>query len=162
MKKTTILLYGIGFIALIALSFLEIEKNTDFIQGVLTFASIFLVIVTILCAILCNSKLPSKLHFDPEYQYENTTSWNIITSDLHLYMHQLFRLIVLALVTLIFSYSPKTDISFLSAFGDEAHFSANTLLWHILLVFVVYVMARTYRLIDKLINLLRSCALDSA
>ncbi len=170
MKKTKILLYGFWFMVFMSLFFFKLEKNIDFIQGILIFSSIALGMVTTAFAILCSSKLPSKLHFDPEYQYKYTTSWNIITSGLRLYMHQLVSLIVLALVTLVFPCGLKTDISFSIVLGYDIPFSinailfyiSNTLLWYVLLLFAAYIMKRTYQLIDDLVNLLRSCALNSA
>ncbi|WP_455482528.1 hypothetical protein V4P56_02675 [Bartonella sp. B35(2025)] len=152
MKKTKILSFSFWLMVFVSSFFFVSEKNTDFIQGVLTFASIALGMVTTAFAVLSNSKLPSKLHFDSEYQYEHTTSWNIITSHLRQYMRQLASLIILALVTLTFPCSLKTDISFSVVLGDEIFFSvndglfyiSNTLLWHIFLIFAAYIMSRTY------------------
>ncbi len=54
-----------GVIIFIFVCFLGIRKNLDFIQGILTFASISLVIVTTVFAILCNSNIPSELQNNP-------------------------------------------------------------------------------------------------
>ncbi len=100
-----------GIITFIFLCFLGIKKNPYFIQSILTFASVSLVIVTAVFAILCNSHIPFELQNNPKYKCGNTTGWVKLTRDLQQYMHRLLKLISLALVVLIFPSSYKETVS---------------------------------------------------
>lgn len=71
-----------GIITFIVLCFLDIKKNYDFIQGILIFASVALVIVTTIFAILCNSHISSELHYNPKYKHGDTTGWEVLIHDL--------------------------------------------------------------------------------
>ncbi len=100
-----------GIITFIFLCFLGIKKNPYFIQSILTFASVSLVIVTTVFAILCNSHIPSELQSNPKYKGDDTTGWVKLTRDLQQYLHRLLKLISLAFVVLIFPNSYKETVS---------------------------------------------------
>lgn len=123
-----------GIIIFVFLCFSGIRKNLDFIQGILTFASISLVIVTTVFAILCNSNIPSELQNNPQYKCGNTTGWKRLTCDLQQYMHSLLKLITLVLVVLIFPSSYKETVSFPVISNYVEHkfsFSLDTVLWYL-------------------------------
>ncbi|WP_375649265.1 hypothetical protein [Bartonella sp. MU70NMGDW] len=122
-----------GIITFIFLCFLGIKKNLYFIQNILTFASVSLVIVTTVFAILCNSHIPSELQSNPKYKCGNTTGWKILTRDLQQYMHRLLKLISLALVVLIFpnSYKETVSLPIISKYVEhKLSFSLDTVLWY--------------------------------
>ncbi|WP_375623505.1 MULTISPECIES: hypothetical protein [unclassified Bartonella] len=147
-----------GIITFIFLCFLGIKKNLYFIQSILTFASVSLVIVTTVFAILCNSHIPSELQNNPKYKRGNTTGWKILTRDLQQYMHRLLKLITLALVVLIFPSSYKETVSLLAISKYVEHklsFSLDTVLWYSdialwysFLVCVLFLMLHTRSLIN--------------
>ncbi|WP_375631043.1 MULTISPECIES: hypothetical protein [unclassified Bartonella] len=154
-----------GVIMFIFVCFLGIRKNLDFIQGILTFASISLVIVTTVFAILCNSNIPSELQNNPQYKCGNTTGWKTLTCELHQYMHSLLKLIILALVVLIFpsSYKETVSLPVISKYVEHKFsFSLDTVLWYLdialgysniiiwyfFLVCVFFLMLRTRSLIN--------------
>ncbi|WP_317992912.1 hypothetical protein [Bartonella gliris] len=147
-----------GIITFIFLCFLGIKKNLDFIQSILTFASVSLVIVTTVFAILCNSNIPSELQSNPKYKCGNTTGWKILTRDLQQYMHRLLKLISLALVVLIFpsSYKETVSLSVISKYVEhKLSFSLDTVLWYSdialwysFLVCVLFLMLHTRSLIN--------------
>ncbi|ETS11153.1 hypothetical protein [Bartonella henselae] len=125
-----------GIIIFIFLCFLGIKKNLYFIQSTLTFASVSLLIVTTIFAILCNSNIPSELHYNPKYKHGDTTGWEILTRDLQQYMHRLLKLIILALVVLIF---PNSYTVF---------WYLDIVLWYYFLVCSFFLMLRTHSLIN--------------
>ncbi|WP_375685477.1 hypothetical protein [Bartonella sp. TT110JLCBS] len=146
-----------GIIIFIFLCFLGIKKNLDFIQSILTFASVSLVIVTAVFAILCNSKIPSELQSNPKYKRGNTTGWKTLTRDLQQYMHKLLKLISLALVVLIFpsSYKETVSLPVISKYVEyKLSFSLDTLwysdiaLWYSFLVCVLFLILHTRSLIN--------------
>ncbi len=121
-----------GVIIFIFVCFSGIRKNLDFIQGILTFASISLVIVTTVFAILCNSNIPSELQNNPQYKCGNTTGWKSLTCELQQYMHSLLKLIILARVVLIFpsSYKETVSLPVISKYAEHKFsFSLDTVLW---------------------------------
>lgn len=154
-----------GIIAFIFLCFLGIKKNADFIQGILTFASVGLIIVTTVFAILCNSNIPAELQNNPKYKCGNTTGWVRLTCDLQQYMHRLLKLISLALVVLIFPSSCKETVSFpvvsrymehkfpfsldtVMWYSDIAIWYLNIALWYYFLCRVLFLMLYTRNLIN--------------
>ncbi|WP_375643798.1 MULTISPECIES: hypothetical protein [unclassified Bartonella] len=147
-----------GIITFIFLCFLGIKKNPYFIQSILTFASVSLVIVTTVFAILCNSKIPSELQSNPKYKRGNTTGWVKLTRDLQQYMHRLLKLISLALVVLIFpnSYKETVSLPFISKYVeyklsfslDNVLWYSDIALWYSFLVCVFFLMLRTRSLIN--------------
>ncbi|UTO29215.1 hypothetical protein [Bartonella harrusi] len=148
----------LGVISFIFLCFLGIRKNIDFIQTILTFASVSLVIVTIVFAILCNSHIPYELQNNPKYKCGNTTGWQRLTRDLQQYMHRLLKLITLALVVLSFPNSYKETISLpvisqyvehnFSFSLDSVLWYSDIALWYSLLVCVFFLILRTRSLIN--------------
>ncbi|WP_254492908.1 hypothetical protein [Bartonella sp. B1099] len=156
-------LFGIG--VFIFLCFSGIRKNFDFIQGVLTFASISLIIVTTIFAILCNSNIPSELQNNSNYRDDDTTGWMKLTRDLQRYMHRLLNIIILALVVLIFPNSYKETVSLpvisrymehkfpvsldtVLLYSDIAIWSLNIALWYYFLCRVLFLMLYTRSLIN--------------
>ncbi|WP_375639657.1 MULTISPECIES: hypothetical protein [unclassified Bartonella] len=147
-----------GIITFIFLCFLGIKKNPYFIQSILTFASVSLVIVTTVFAILCNSKIPSELQSNPKYKRGNTTGWVKLTRDLQQYMHRLLKLISLALVVLIFpsSYKETVSLPFISKYVeyklsfslDNVLWYSDIALWYSFLVCVLFLMLHTRSLIN--------------
>ncbi|VEJ46001.1 hypothetical protein [Bartonella vinsonii] len=147
-----------GIITFIFLCFLGIRKNIDVIQSILTFASVSLVVVTTVFAILCNSNIPSELQNNPKYKDDDTTAWVKLTRDLQQYMHQLLNIIILALVVLIFPNSYKETVSLLAISKYVEHklsFSLDTILWYSdialwysLLVCIFFLILRTRSLIN--------------
>ncbi len=100
----------------------------------MTFASISLVIVTTVFAILCNSNIPSELQNNPQYKCGNTKGWKRLTCELYQYMHSLLKLIILALVVLIFPSIYKETVSFpvISKYVEHKFsFSLDTILWYL-------------------------------
>ncbi len=100
----------------------------------MTFASISLVIVTTVFAILCNSNIPSELQNNPQYKCGNTTGWKSLTCELYQYMHSLLKLIILALVVLIFpsSYKETVSLPVISKYVEHKFsFSLDTVLWYL-------------------------------
>ncbi|WP_375706108.1 hypothetical protein [Bartonella sp. AA2SXKL] len=156
-----------GIITFIFLCFLGIKKNPYFIQSILTFASVSLVIVTAVFAILCNSHIPFELQNNPKYKRGNTTGWKTLTRDLQQYMHRLLKLISLALVVLIFPNSYKETVSLPVTSKHVEHqfsFSLDTVfgyldivLWYYFLCCVLFLMFRTRNLINISIYILQSC-----
>ncbi|UNE55280.1 hypothetical protein [Bartonella machadoae] len=148
----------LGVISFIFLCFLGIRKNIDFIQTILTFASVSLVIVTIVFAILCNSHIPYELQNNPKYRCGNTTGWQRLTRDLQQYMHRLLKLITLALVVLLFPNSYKETVSLpvisqyvehnFSFSLDSVLWYSDIALWYSLLVCVFFLILRTRSLIN--------------
>ncbi|UNE53627.1 hypothetical protein [Bartonella machadoae] len=148
----------LGVISFIFLCFLGIRKNIDFIQTILTFASVSLVIVTIVFAILCNSHIPYELQNNPKYKCGNTTGWQRLTRDLQQYMHRLLKLMTLALVVLLFPNSYKETVSLpvisqyvehkLSFSLDSVLWYSDIALWYSLLVCVFFLILRTRSLIN--------------
>ncbi|WP_375647781.1 MULTISPECIES: hypothetical protein [unclassified Bartonella] len=128
-----------GIIIFIFLCFLGIKKNLYFIQSILTFASVSLVIVTTVFAILCNSNIPSELQNNPKYKCGNTTGWKILTRDLQQHMHRLLKLISLALVVLIF---PNSYTVF---------WYLDIVLWYFFVVCSFFLMLHTRSLINMFI-----------
>ncbi|WP_273760750.1 hypothetical protein [Bartonella sp. ML70XJBT.G] len=162
-----------GTIIFIFLCFSGIRKNLDFIQGILTFASVSLIIVTTLFAILCNSNIPSELHYNPKYKHGDTTGWERLTGDLRQYMHRLLKIIILALIVLIFPNSYKETVSLpviskyvehnfsfsldiALLYSDIALCYLNIILWYYFLVCVLFLMLRTRSLINMSIYALQS------
>ncbi|EJF82621.1 hypothetical protein [Candidatus Bartonella washoeensis] len=147
-----------GIITFIFLCFLGIKKNIDFIQTILTFASVSLVIVTTVFAILCNSHIPSELQNNPKYKDDDTTAWVKLTRDLQQYMHSVLKLIMLALVVFIFPSSYEETVSFpvisqyvehkLSFSLDTVLWYSDIALWYSFLVCVLFLMLRTRSLIN--------------
>ncbi|WP_375632781.1 hypothetical protein [Bartonella sp. AA74HLJMH] len=147
-----------GIITFIFLCFLGIKKNPYFIQSILTFASVSLVIVTTVFAILCNSHIPSELQNNPKYKDDDTTGWVKLTRDLQQYLHRLLKLISLALVVLIFpnSYKETVSLPFISKYVEyKLSFSLDTVfgyldivLWYYFLCCVLFLMFRTRSLIN--------------
>ncbi|WP_208434742.1 hypothetical protein [Bartonella taylorii] len=122
-----------GIIVFIFLCFSGIKKNIDFIQGILTFASVGLIIVTTIFAILCNSNIPSELQNNPKYKDDDTTGWVKLTRDLQQYMHRLLNIIILALIVLIFpnSYKETVSLPVISSYMEHKFpFSLDTVMWH--------------------------------
>ncbi|AQX20866.1 hypothetical protein Bcsk_002030 [Bartonella sp. CDC_skunk] len=122
-----------GIITFIFLCFSGITKNLEFIQGVLTFASVGLIIVTTIFAILCNSNIPSELQNNPKYKDDGTTGWVKLTCDLQQYMHRLLNTIILALIALIFpnSYKDTVSLPVISRYVEHKFpFSLDTVLWY--------------------------------
>ncbi len=114
--------------------FSRIRKNLDFIQGILTFTSISLVIVTTVFAIFCNSNIPSESQNNPQHKCGNTTGWKRLTCELQKYMHSLLKLIILALVVLIFpsSYKETVSLPVISKYAEHKFsFSLDTVLWYL-------------------------------
>ncbi|SPU26571.1 Uncharacterised protein [Candidatus Bartonella washoeensis] len=111
----------LGVTTFIFLCFLGIKKNLDFIQTILTFASVSLVIVTTVFAILCNSHIPSELQNNPKYKDDDTTGWVKLTRDLQQYMHSVLKLIMLAFIVLIFpsSYEETVSLSVVSQYVEH-------------------------------------------
>ncbi|ENN94008.1 hypothetical protein [Bartonella vinsonii] len=148
----------LGIITFIFLCFLGIKKNLYFIQSILTFASVSLVIVTTVFAILCNSNIPSELQSNPKYKCGNTTGWVKLTRDLQQYMHRLLKLIMLAFVALIFpsSYKETVSLPVISRYMEHKFpFSLDTILWYSdivlwysLLVCIFFLILRTRSLIN--------------
>ncbi|WP_375697100.1 hypothetical protein [Bartonella sp. AP14QHHD] len=125
-----------GIITFIFLCFLGIKKNPYFIQSILIFASVSLVIVTAVFAILCNSHIPFELQNNPKYKRSNTTGWKILTRDLQQYMHRLLKLISLALVVLIF---PNSYTVF---------WYLDIVIWYFFLIYSFFLMLHTRSLIN--------------
>ncbi|EJF98620.1 hypothetical protein MEI_00190 [Bartonella vinsonii subsp. arupensis Pm136co] len=148
----------LGIISFIFLCFLGIRKNIDVIQTILTFASVSLVIVTTVFAILCNSNIPFELHNNPKYKRGDTTGWVELTRDLQQYMHKLLKLIMLALVVLIFpnSYKETVSLPVISQYVEhKLSFSLDTILWYSdialwysLLVCIFFLILHTRSLIN--------------
>ncbi|EJF88122.1 hypothetical protein ME1_00788 [Bartonella vinsonii subsp. arupensis OK-94-513] len=147
-----------GVIIFIFLCFLGIRKNIDFIQTILIFACASLVIVTTICAILCNSSIPFELHNNPKYKRGDTTGWVELTRDLQQYMHMLLKIIMLALIVLIFPNSYKETVFLptisqyvehkLSFLLDTVFWYLDIALWYSLLVCVFFLMLYTRSLIN--------------
>ncbi|WP_375652106.1 MULTISPECIES: hypothetical protein [unclassified Bartonella] len=147
-----------GIITFIFLCFLGIKKNPYFIQSILTFASVSLVIVTAVFAILCSSHIPFELQNNPKYKRSNTTGWKTLTRDLQQYMHRLLNIIILALVVLIFPSGYKETVSlpiFSNYVEHKLSFSLDTILWYSdialwysFLVCVLFLMLHTRSLIN--------------
>ncbi|WP_375633771.1 hypothetical protein [Bartonella sp. MM97QHHN] len=125
-----------GIITFIFLCFLGIKKNPYFIQSILIFESVSLVIVTAVFAILCNSHIPFELQNNPKYKRSNTTGWKILTRDLQQYMHRLLKLISLALVVLIF---PNSYTVF---------WYLDIVIWYFFLIYSFFLMLHTRSLIN--------------
>ncbi|WP_375646611.1 hypothetical protein [Bartonella sp. TT29SHDZB] len=147
-----------GIITFIFLCFLGIKKNLDFIQSILTFASVSLVIVTTVFAILCNSHIPSELQSNPKYKDDDTTGWVKLTRDLQQYLHRLLKLISLALIVLIFPNSYKETV-FLPVISKYVNYKlsfpldtvlwySDIALWYSFLVCVLFLMLHTRSLIN--------------
>ncbi|KEC57485.1 hypothetical protein [Bartonella rochalimae] len=122
-----------GIITFIFLCFSGITKNLEFIQGVLIFVSVGLIIVTTIFAILCNSNIPSELQNNPKYKDDGTTGWVKLTCDLQQYMHRLLNIIILALIALIFpnSYKDTVSLPVISRYVEHKFpFSLDTVLWY--------------------------------
>ncbi|WP_375618711.1 MULTISPECIES: hypothetical protein [unclassified Bartonella] len=147
-----------GVIIFIFVCFLGIRKNLDFIQGILTFASISLVIVTTVFAILCNSNIPSELQSNAKYKDDDTTGWVKLTRDLQQYLHRLLKLISLALVVLIFpnSYKETVSLPVISRYVEYklsfplgyCIWYSDIALWYSFLVCVLFLMLLTRSLIN--------------
>ncbi|WP_208442317.1 hypothetical protein [Bartonella raoultii] len=156
-----------GIITFIFLCFLGIKKNPYFIQSILIFASFGLIIITNIFVILCNSHIPFELQNNPKYKHDNTTGWVILTRDLQQYMHKLLKIIILALVVLIFpnSYEETVSLPVISkqvehqfSFSlDSVFWYSNIALWYAFLVCVLFLMLRTRSLINISIYTLLSC-----
>ncbi|WP_208442292.1 hypothetical protein [Bartonella raoultii] len=157
-----------GIITFIFLYFLEIKKNPYFIQSILIFASFGLIIVTNIFIILCNSHIPFELQNNPKYKHNDTTGWVILTHDLQQYMHKLLKIIILALVVLIFPNSYEETVSLPVTSKHMEHqfsFSLDTVfgyldivLWYYFLCCVLLLMFRTHNLINISIYTLQSCS----
>ncbi|WP_156851723.1 hypothetical protein [Bartonella refiksaydamii] len=147
-----------GIMIFIFLCFLGIKKNPYFIQNILIFASFGLIIITNIFVILCNSHIPSELQSNPKYKRGNTTGWVMLTRDLQQYMHKLLKLIILALVVLIFPSSNKETVSvpIISKYVehqfsfplDNVLWYSDIALWYSFLVCVLFLMLRTRSLIN--------------
>ncbi|WP_019220286.1 hypothetical protein [Bartonella florencae] len=155
-----------GIIIFIFLYFLEIKKNPYFIQSILIFASFGLIIITNIFVILCNSHIPSELHYNPKYKHGNTTGWMRLTRDLQQYMHRLLKIIILALIVLIFpnGYKETVSLPVISKYVEHKFsFSLDTVfgyldivLWYYFLFCVLFLMFRTRSLINISIYTLQS------
>ncbi|WP_039761183.1 hypothetical protein [Bartonella queenslandensis] len=155
-----------GVIIFIILCFLGIKKNYDFIQGILIFASVSLVTVTTIFAILCNSHIPFELQNNPKYKHGNTTGWKILTRDLQQYMHGILKLIILAFVVLIFPNSYKETVFFsiiskylkyeLPLSLDTVFWYSDIVIWYFFLVSSFFLMLRTRSLINISIYAIQS------
>ncbi|WP_375627848.1 MULTISPECIES: hypothetical protein [unclassified Bartonella] len=147
-----------GIITFIFLCFLGIKKNPYFIQSILIFASISLIIVTNIFVILCNSNIPFELQNNPKYKDDDTTGWVKLTRDLQQYLHRLLKLIILALIVLIFPNSYKESVFLpviskyvkykLSFSLDTVLWYSNIALWYSFLVCVLFLMLHTRSLIN--------------
>ncbi|WP_375702967.1 hypothetical protein, partial [Bartonella sp. AA131HXZ] len=125
---------------------------------ILIFASVSLVIVTAVFAILCNSHIPSELQSNPKYKDDDTTGWVKLTRDLQQYMHRLLNIIILALIVLIFPNSYKETVSLpviskyvnykLSFPLDTVLWYSDIALWYSFLVCVLFLMLHTRSLIN--------------
>ncbi|ENN93717.1 hypothetical protein [Bartonella bovis] len=98
-KIKTVAIYSIGFAVL---QFLQIEKNTEFIQAVLIFSSLAILVTMVFMTAFFNSRLASELYHNPKHQYEKTTDLNIVTDYLQKYLYNFLHMVVMALLLLIF------------------------------------------------------------
>ncbi len=122
------------------------------------FASFGLIIITNIFVILCNSHIPFELQNNPKYKDDDTTGWVKLTRDLQQYLHRFLKIIILALVVLIFpsSYKETVSLSVISNYVEhKLSFSLDTVLWYSdialwysFLVCVLFLMLHTRSLIN--------------
>ncbi|WP_208541296.1 hypothetical protein [Bartonella capreoli] len=154
-KIRTVVTYSIGFAVL---QFLQIEKNTEFIQAVLMFSSLAILITMIFMAAFFNSKLASELYHNPKHQYEKTTDLNIVTDYLQKYLHNFLHIAVIALLLLIFPNNLKQEVVLPFFSWDskwEFHFYWDVLLWYFFVIFVCTIYLKMYIFINIFVGLLR-------
>ncbi|MGL2349721.1 hypothetical protein ACOWKN_06515, partial [Helicobacter pylori] len=136
-KIRTVAIYSVGFVVL---QFLQIEKNTEFIQAILMFSSLAILTTMIFMAAFFNSKLASELYHNPKHQYEKTTDLNIATDYLQRYLHRFLHMAVMAFLLLLFQ-NINREVEFI--------------FWHLFLLFVGTIIFQMYGFVNNFIKMLR-------
>ncbi|MEL6094098.1 hypothetical protein [Bartonella schoenbuchensis] len=136
-KIRTVAIYSIGFAVL---QFLQIEKNTEFIQAVLMFSSLAILITMIFMGAFFNSKLASELYHNPKHQHEKTTDLNIATDYLQRYLHRFLHIAVMAFLLLLF---------------QNINREVELIFWHLFLLFVGTIIFQMYGFVNNFIKSLR-------
>ncbi|ENN93811.1 hypothetical protein [Bartonella bovis] len=151
-KIRTVAIYSVGFAIL---QFLQIEKNTEFIQAVLMFSSLAILITMVFMTAFFNSRLASELYHNPKHQHEKTTDLNIVTDYLQKYLYNFLHMVVMALLLLIFPSNLKQDIVLPFDSKWEFYFYWDALLWYFFLIFVSNIIFQMYGFINSLVHLFR-------
>ncbi|OPB29815.1 hypothetical protein BWD121_008460 [Bartonella sp. WD12.1] len=152
-KIRTVVIYIIGFAIL---QFLQIEKNTEFIQAVLMFSSLAILVTMIFMAFFFRSRVSSEFHHSPEHQHKTTTDLNIVTVYLRKYLYSFLNIVFIALLLLLFPSNLRQDIVLPFFSWDskwEFHFYWDVLLWYFFLIFVCTICLQMRGFINSLVHL---------
>ncbi|WP_102830730.1 hypothetical protein [Bartonella bovis] len=136
-KIRTVVIYSVGFAVL---QFLQIEKNTEFIQAVLIFSLLAILVTMVFMTAFFNSRLASELYHNPKHQYEKTTDLNIVTDYLQKYLYNFLHMVVMVLLLLIF---------------QNVNRELELIFWHIFLLFVGTICLQMYGFVNNFIKSLR-------
>ncbi|OPB29538.1 hypothetical protein BWD121_005580 [Bartonella sp. WD12.1] len=135
------------------LQFLQIEKSIEFIQAVLIFSSLAIVITMIFMTAFFNSKLASELYHNPKHQYEKTTDLNTVTVYLRKYLYSFLNIVFIALLLLLFPTNLRQDIVLPFDSKWEFYFYWDVLLWYFFLIFVCTICLQMRGFINSLVHL---------
>ncbi|WP_146023828.1 hypothetical protein [Bartonella bovis] len=149
-KIRIVAIYIIGFAVL---QFLQIEKNTEFIQAVLMFSSLAILVTMTFMASFFKSRASSELHHSPEHQHKTTTDLNIVTAYLRKYLYNFLHIVFIALLLLIFPSNLKQEVVLPWDSKWEFHFYWDVLLWYFFLIFVSNIIFQMYGFINSLVHL---------
>ncbi|ENN93224.1 hypothetical protein [Bartonella bovis] len=152
-KIKTVAIYSIGFAVL---QFLQIEKNTEFIQAVLMFSSLAILVTMVFMASFFKSRASSKLHHSPEHQHKTTTDLNIVTAYLRKYLYNFLHIVFIALLLLLFPSNLKQEVVLPFFSWDskwEFQFCWDVLLWYFFLIFVSDIAFQMRGFINSLVHL---------
>ncbi|ENN91119.1 putative membrane protein [Bartonella bovis 91-4] len=152
-KIRTVVIYSVGFAVL---QFLQIEKNTEFIQAVLIFSSLAILVTMVFIAAFFRSRVSSELHHNPQHQHKTTTDLNILTVYLREYLYSFLHIVFIALLLLLLPSNLRQDIVLPFFSWDskwEFHFYWDVLLWYFFLIFVSDIALQMRGFINSLVHL---------
>ncbi|AQX19676.1 hypothetical protein [Bartonella sp. WD16.2] len=146
----TVAIYIIGFAVL---QFLQIEKSIEFIQAVLMFSSLAILVTMIFMAFFFRSRVSSEFHHSPEHQHKTTTDLNIVTVYLRKYLYSFLNIVFIALLLLLFPTNLRQDIVLPFDSKWEFYFYWDVLLWYFFLIFVCTICLQMRGFINSLVHL---------